>query len=713
MPAKKEIVTAKGRPAAKRNFTKSQDDGDTEAQEDSGGPNKKQRVKSNKSKSGTSTSSNRAENLPMFSEVSVDEIVAAEPFAAPPPHLDAITDEPGATETMNEIISEPIAAPLILYDAVADAPGAIDVLRSGQLGSMTIPFLSSMVPGRFKTYLYPNNDSLDCFQYNIRKSFSTLLNEVIKLIHRACRLGGLLYVGNVGAGKSHNLAALVFYLRTIPRGTLSKNIDVVYIPSCLQLFQADTRNLRRALIETFPAEADQLRGLETWDGLVKFVEQQPRRSILFIFDDYNYVIGEAKLLSAEQGRRVEFRQKLDTLACDQYQIQAISAFSESLMKLSSSDTALAKVTLYGGLTDDEWRVWKQGQAFFKDLSDEDEEKLKDFTGLIPLYLKEIAGMDGDFDLESRIDNFFLGVGAGSTILSNLKRSSENFIQLLGDDKTFYDQMSKAVCEVQGLIDERYYDHRYFYCDDSDHTLKPVCGFVRKWMSRYLFQSTDASVTFKKTLKDNWEALKNNPKPSVRGEAFECLALFKLLDNISAYFPDVEEVQLHFFDGKFPGQSELTAFCGTVPVIGSGQNVKCIAHLYIPTDSQYPYVDAILRVLVSTEIVHIYGIQITLQTCEQHKKSLKFFLKEYQGNTNDRVMLGQKSLAEQFVRYDDDGSVIEDQSKYNLMWIIPTIEGTVSYRTPRIEGRTHIAFKQLVKSLQIKKIKKSRSKRTLQ
>ena len=68
---------------------------------------------------------------------------------------------------------------------------------------------------------------------------------------------------------------------------------------------------------------------------------------------------------------------------------------------------------------------------------------------------------------------------------------------------FMDQMSSAVCDRNIVINELYYDHRFFYGDESDANnvmLKPVSGFVRKWMSRYLMKERDSSVASKKLLK---------------------------------------------------------------------------------------------------------------------------------------------------------------------------------------------------------------------
>ena len=84
------------------------------------------------------------------------------------------------------------------------------------------------------------------------------------------------YVGNRGAGRSHNLAALTNYLRLRKIKKLDFNLDVVYISSCEILLQMNAvLVMRQSLIDAFPADKEHLLKCITWKNLVTFVHNKP------------------------------------------------------------------------------------------------------------------------------------------------------------------------------------------------------------------------------------------------------------------------------------------------------------------------------------------------------------------------------------------------------------------------------------------------------
>jgi len=157
----------------------------------------------------------------------------------------------------------------------------------------------------------------------------------------------------------------------------------------------------------------------------------------------------------------------------------------------------------GGLTEDEWSAWKDASPFYRNLSVEDEYKVKDFTGLNPLYLRvlddyvdpqnmkdNILIHSSDSELMKKLMQEALHVaflsfesGFGSSIISQIRLSSASFISDSRD--RFINQMMNIIIDISALhVDETLYDHRYFY-RDAKGLVKPVSGFVRRQMQKIL------------------------------------------------------------------------------------------------------------------------------------------------------------------------------------------------------------------------------------
>jgi hypothetical protein len=290
-----------------------------------------------------------------------------------------------------------------------------------------LPTPSEIMPERFSIFKKEqSNESL--FKYLVRKSFRILVDKVLSLFTgERITTPVLRYIGNVGAGKSHNLAALVDYLRVLKRISGSQfKLSIVYVSSCSLLFEDPIENLQLVLSETFPKDSTKITSCEDWKKLVQYVKEKSKWSIIFIFDNWNYVNPEMKLIPAEQSRRLEYQEMLGALSSKQYRIEAISAGSESL---TSGSTAISKppntafLNLYGGLNATEWSAWKGTSSLFHGMSAEDDAMVTDFTGLVPLYLRQLEDIS-DGDLSSRICR--VERVSGSFITNSLRESSKLF-----------------------------------------------------------------------------------------------------------------------------------------------------------------------------------------------------------------------------------------------------------------------------------------------
>jgi hypothetical protein len=341
-----------------------------------------------------------------------------------------------------------------------------------------------MMAHGFKIKTGPSGEQY--FTYRVRESFRALASKVLILFDgRQLSRDVLRYTGSIGSGKSHNLAALTYYLRTRKAEGWIFGLSVVYISSCELLFIDPVARLRGALCEAFPAEKSTIAACEKWADLETFVATKPYGSILFIFDYWSYVHPENKHTHEERVKRIEDRRMLGSLACDQYRIEGISA--ECGILTSSSKELLDTPFLYldGGLTGTEWSTWKCSSSLFQELTEREEQLVVEMTGLVPLYLRILEELPGS-DLKSRLAEFEETVGRD--IESSMSATSDDFTSTANGDEIwreiFVAQMKAALDGYKTRINRTLYDHRYFYVDDN-YYLKPLSGLVHRLMTKYL------------------------------------------------------------------------------------------------------------------------------------------------------------------------------------------------------------------------------------
>ena len=416
--------------------------------------------------------------------------------------------------------------------------------------TLILPFptnYSFSIPNRFSTTR--NSASIAVFNYDVRESFRILLKEVQALVDQDLD-ETIRYIGNMGAGKSHNLAALVVFLRKCKLHNLGITKDVVYIPSCEYLSMHKVDVMTAALIDAFPTDKAKLSKLKEWSELIAFVQSRPQRSILFIFDDWQFALSEANVPESENNRRYLLHQDLIHLTLYQYRIEAISAFTPLLTSVSSRDQNphhTKFVYLYGGLTDREWAARKARSAFISCLSEEEEAQLRDYTGGVPLYLTAIGCYEGDLSERMAMFHKYEGIN----IVDNLEHSSRDYAAV--DERKFTRQMRYAVNGEGEYLDESLYDHRYFY-RDSDYMLRPVSGFVREAMREILRDF--ATKAYYRQLDKPWidkaMAIGND---AVKEFAFKTYAVYAVTRDPSRYFEgvpnDIAECTVKYYDGDYP------------------------------------------------------------------------------------------------------------------------------------------------------------------
>ena len=496
--------------------------------------------------------------------------------------------------------------------------------------TLTLPFplQRDSVPNRFERLKFTRTVKL--FDYNVRESFDTLVTAVEKLTNSLDN-NILRYMGNDGAGKSYNLAALTVYLRECKKHNLGVNKDIVYIPSCYLLFSGSMQlNMALYLSEVFPADKTILLAMKEWDQLVKYIHMKPKRSIIFIFDAWNDVCGDKLIDNYYNKKRCLYASLLHDISDTQLRIEGIDTwvdsfeFNRDALTHPADDPlthppGVVYTTLYGGLSDTEWATYKTHSVFISSLSAEEETMLRDFTGDLPLHLAQIEGYEGD--LTKRIHTFHMKVGR--SIESQLKRSAVNFYTTNAVDKDkFITQMMHALIEspLPQSIDDTLYDHRYFY-SDCNNTLRPTSGFVRNTMIRLLHNSYKDD--YYHHLNSTWlDKALSSTNASVRRFALKHYALAAIINNPSAYLEgvpsDLTGVNIKYFHAT--GADDVYPRV-LVPVRYAGVT------LFLPDGGYIPHVDFVAKYVTGGQVdspVIVYAIKLILEGFEGYNYTTQFF-----------------------------------------------------------------------------------------
>ena len=133
-----------------------------------------------------------------------------------------------------------------------------------------------------KRFTLSTEGTLPRFRYMGRSNFESLLKEVEKPAFLTGSSTLYLY-GPSGTGKSHLLAALVYYL-------VGKGERVVFIPDCRTLLNDLEDEIRKALLFAFhndPDRCGEISRARDMEDLVKFVRKQPEHSMYIVVDQRN------------------------------------------------------------------------------------------------------------------------------------------------------------------------------------------------------------------------------------------------------------------------------------------------------------------------------------------------------------------------------------------------------------------------------------------
>lgn len=452
--------------------------------------------------------------------------------------------------------------------------------------------------------------------YKVRESFSRLVEFVEKKWNGDRLTPFLHYIGPAGIGKSYNLCALAFYLRKQFHLKQSSR-RVFYIPGCKQFFSDQKFNLKAAFSDCFPDE-----DFSEYKEISQFKKCEPR-SVIFILDDYNWVLTEPSDTKEERKRRNTALELLTSLSSGQLKLLATSEYSSMWYKSRSHQPDKPSILEeISSLSLNEWKIWKASVPVFSRLSKDDEDMLQEFSGNIPLYLYYIERIMLDYPQWSmeNVLNHFEGLDyEEGYIKQTFRKSTKAFLKNSETKDEFLESMMAATNEtsVDSLSD--CFDHRFFYYTrkngSSSIILKAVNGYIRRILVQ-LLQKHDKEA-FLKSVDENWvrKGL-NNENSSIREFCFETYCLSKMIREkklpsfVKGYIPDTDFTKCEFSHEQFDGAPDLLNQKGAV--------------LYSPKSSYYPYIDCILRIVDKKKNVHIFAIQITIQQIVKHKRSLEFF-----------------------------------------------------------------------------------------
>jgi len=168
-----------------------------------------------------------------------------------------------------------------------------------------------------------NEGTLEYFQYMGRSNFEDLWKEIEERTFIAGSSTLYLY-GPSGTGKSHLLAALVYYL-------VGQGERVFFIPDCRSLVNGAERPIRKALLFAFhndPSRCSKIHRAPEVRDLVQFVKSQPDYSMYIVVDQLNSLNldGPNDLRSR---RKIETLEIIDSLRSLQRYIFSASANQQS------------------------------------------------------------------------------------------------------------------------------------------------------------------------------------------------------------------------------------------------------------------------------------------------------------------------------------------------------------------------------------------------
>ncbi|KIX01150.1 uncharacterized protein Z518_08875 [Rhinocladiella mackenziei CBS 650.93] len=370
-------------------------------------------------------------------------------------------------KAVKDIITQMNDSPDQHSDSIDPLPGAIDKLSDPTLNhTLDFPFIDSM-PERFNE----RNIAKGKWLYMGRTMFKDFLDEVKEVrksqVYRRCWL-----YGTQGFGKSHLLAALVCYFA-------AQDERVVYLPDCRCLLDDPVSYVKKAMLFAWADDfttQKKIMALRTQDQIEKFFEYQ--ENVIFVVDQMNAFksdgFGDREV--ARQLRRWVIR-----FTSSHKTILSSSANSTDDLEEFKHQTYNWVVRVYGGFTKTEMKQWWRQHKGIK-LRGYTRDKVEDFTGCIPLLLKQFV-KNGEVDLTAPKFN-------------QIYDDSVHFVQRIRSTVGNFDWKGYCAFVRACICNERVppgwgahvelIDHRYFY-QRNDKIGRYTCGLVRDAVTNQLFE----------------------------------------------------------------------------------------------------------------------------------------------------------------------------------------------------------------------------------
>ena len=518
------------------------------------------------------------------------------------------------------------------------------------------------------------------FLYDVRESLKVLLTDIETRSKKNAKT--VYYIGNIGGGKSYNLAALVAYFRLRLARELVEHAKtkgavfdqdyfaklqkvvpvVVYIADLATFFTDPILKLKIVLREAFyfnEAIVREVNDCGTLEELRTIIRRQTFGSILFIMDDWNFVVKNENRACELDG--TTHRLFIERAVGDQYNIRAISGVSSEFNDICKPKGNFRVITHPVGLSDSEancwFSVWDNGtddklKGMATDGKADDRHYLKEMTNYIPLVLRDLE-LHREKDIQQRC-RLYMAKHTGMKIHGDLCK----FFGPISTPRTDLEKQRCLQIEAANYgfspplaYRSEHVDFRYYMeidsADENSPRIVPINGFVREIsigiLHRYLPDTLKSSEMLDKAL-----GVLRELKTS--GSLYGCLLELACLIIIQRYPAGI---------AKSVAPS-LCSFESITMISNIHRNLvpsEVGWHLLIPVTRNFRYVDAIiLHVADSTSNITavaaleretgeseekkpklttgcipiekrritVIGVQVTCQGLQQHADSLKFY-----------------------------------------------------------------------------------------
>lgn len=301
-------------------------------------------------------------------------------------------------------------------------------------------------------------------------------------------------IGNKGTGKSHMLAALVFYL-SILRQIDPTTPRVCYIGDCHNhLNQIGTAAaVKEALSYTFYDMPDALAAIDQapYDlAEISLVLADLKQQIIFIYDDWNYHINPKP--AGSMAEKVRAGLISVALLNHSIRVEGISANMENFNVISSQDDIVNTVQCFGGVPEAEFDVF--AQHLFTRLSmfqaPVERARILFFTGSVPYFMKvfddalqSIAVLPAnptEAQQRAALDEALVRAATGDDGVEVMKKAMRQFVLLSGDDP--HDKHNKLEVYTNALVGGTApyvtcIDWRFIVHHRAGSTVSATCGLV--------------------------------------------------------------------------------------------------------------------------------------------------------------------------------------------------------------------------------------------